>query len=237
MIYLESASVGRAFLVGVFYVINIMVQRVTTLPPTENAATTPYVIGLTGNIGTGKSTVLSYLATKGVAIIDADKLAHTAMKPDGPAYRPVVEVFSTLGDIVAEDGQINRKALGEIVFANPDALRQLESIVLPAVFELTKQCIAEASADFIILEAIKLLDGGKVVELCSEIWVVTATAELQIKRLQENRNMNIDSIQQRMDAQSSQAEKMKCADRIIRNDGSLFELHKQLDQVWTELQK
>lgn len=213
--------------------------RLTTLPNRQDPYpfTTPYVIGLTGNIGTGKSTILNYMATKGASVIDADKVAHLTMQPDGPAYKSVVETFGPLGDIIAADGQINRQALGAIVFADPDALRQLEALVLPAVFELTKQRIAEADSDIVILEAIKLLDGGRVVDLCDEIWVVTATPDVQIERLQENRGMDIESIHQRMDAQSSQADKMKRADRIIRNDGSLVELHGQLDQIWNELQK
>lgn len=195
----------------------------------------PYVVGLTGNIGTGKSTVLKYLSTKGAHILDADKIAHETMLPTGNAYQAVVDTFGERGDIVAPDGQINRKALGTIVFADPAALKQLEAIVHPAVFALTQQRIAECGSGVAILEAIKLLDGGKVVKLCDEIWVVTTSRAVQTKRLQETRGMTEEEIQQRLDAQSPQAEKVKLADRVIENDGSLADLHKILDGIWSEL--
>lgn len=196
----------------------------------------PYVVGLTGNIGTGKSTVLKYLATKGAHILDADKIAHETMLPTGNAYQAVVDAFGARGDIVAPDGQINRKALGAIVFADPAALTELEDIVHPAVFALTQQRIAECGSAVVILEAIKLLDGGKVVKLCDEIWVVTTSRDVQSKRLQETRGMDEESIQQRLNAQSPQAEKVKQADRVINNDGTLPDLYETLDQTWSDLQ-
>lgn len=203
---------------------------------TEPRYILPYVVGLTGNIGTGKSTVLSYLATKGVHILDADKIAHETMLPGGEAYQPVVDTFGTRCNIVAPDGQINRKALGAIVFADSDALAQLEAIVHPAVFARTQQQIAKCERSVVILEAIKLLDGGKVVKLCDEIWVVTTERDVQSKRLQETRSLTEEEIQQRLDAQSSQSEKVKQADRVIENSGTLADLHKRLDEIWSELQ-
>jgi len=197
---------------------------------TNQSKATTYVIGLTGNIGTGKSTVLKYMAAKGAYILNADKIAHETMLPGGPAYQSIIDTFNDTGDIVDADGQINRKALGAIVFADPAALAQLETIVHPAVFALTMQYIAKASANFVILEAIKLLDGGKVVDLCDEIWVVTASFAVQSKRLQETRGMDLESIQQRLDAQSPQSEKIKRADRVISNDGTIDELHQILDE-------
>lgn len=196
----------------------------------------PYVVGLTGNIGTGKSTVLSYLATKGAYVLDADKIAHETMLPTGAAYQSVIDAYGTRGEIVANDGQIDRRALAAIVFADPEALAQLESIVLPKVFALTQQRIAECGSGIVILEAIKLLDGGKVVDLCDEIWVITAPSDAQFKRLQESRGMDEESIQQRLDAQSPQSEKVKRADRVIENDGTLAELHEKLDKIWSDLQ-
>lgn len=203
---------------------------------TSQSKATAYVIGLTGNIGTGKSTVLKYMATKGAYILDADKIAHETMLPGGPAYQPILDTFGDMGDIVGVDGQINRQALGAIVFADPSALAQLEAIVHPAVFALTQQYIATVDVSYVILEAIKLLDGGKVVDLCDEIWVVTASFAVQSKRLQETRGMDLESIQQRLDAQSPQSEKIKRADRVISNDGTIDELHQILDEIWSDLQ-
>lgn len=203
---------------------------------TSQSKATACVIGLTGNIGTGKSTVLKYMATKGAYILDADKIAHETMLPGGPAYQPILDTFGDMGDIVGVDGQINRQALGAIVFADPSALVQLEAIVHPAVFALTQQYIATVDVSYVILEAIKLLDGGKVVDLCDEIWVVTASFAVQSKRLQETRGMDLESIQQRLDAQSPQSEKIKRADRVISNDGTIDELHQILDEIWSDLQ-
>jgi dephospho-CoA kinase len=116
------------------------------------------VIGLTGNIATGKSTVLDYLARLGALIIDADKLAHRAMDPGGPAYQAVVKEFGA--GILNPDQTINRKALGRIVFANADLLNKLEQIVHPAVFAMTVQLVEQSAAPVVILEAVKLLEIG-----------------------------------------------------------------------------
>lgn len=175
------------------------------------------------------------MSEKGAFVLDADKVAHETMLPDGSAYQPVIDHFSPLGNIVAADGQIDRRVLGSIVFADLKLLAQLEDIVVPAVFELIKRRIAETDSDIVILEAIKLLDGGKMVDLCDEAWVVTATFDVQVERLRETRGMDIESIRQRLDAQSSQADKVKRADRVIRNDGTMADLYLQLDGLWADL--
>src|SRR4051794_28582324 len=103
----------------------------------------PLIIGLTGNIATGKSTILRYLVAKGAHVIDADQLSHQAMQPDGSAYQPIVDTFGV--DILNPDGTIDRPALGKIVFANAEALQKLEQLVHPAVFELAQREIAATS--------------------------------------------------------------------------------------------
>jgi len=190
------------------------------------------VVGLTGNIATGKSTILSYLAAKGAHILDADKLAHETMLPTGPAYMKIVEAFGT--DVLNTDQTINRPALGQIVFAQPEALQTLESLVHPAVYELAQASIDATEAEVVILEAIKLLDGGQTVNLCDIIWVVTSDLEDQLQRLMSQRGMDETEARQRMSAQSSQEEKIARADHVIDNSGTLTELHKQLDALWTE---
>ena len=102
-------------------------------------------MGLTGNIATGKSTVLTYLAAKGAHVVDADKLAHRAMAPDGPAYDKVIAAFGP--DIVDDDGAIDRPKLGAIVFDDAAALSKLEEIVHPATFELLRWDMAVVDAD------------------------------------------------------------------------------------------
>ncbi len=193
------------------------------------------VIGVTGNIATGKSTVLDYLRSKGATIIDADKLAHQAMEPGGPAYQEVVAAFGK--GILDPDGAINRKALGRIVFSDPEALRRLERILHPRVFEMVKKAIAQTSSPVVVLEAIKLLEAGLSSTLCDEIWVVTASRETQLRRLKETRGMDEEQARRIMAAQSPQAAKVNQADRVIRNDGSLEELYAQLDAIWADLER
>lgn len=196
----------------------------------EHVRSQPYFVGLTGNIATGKSTVLSYLDAKGAHVIDADKLAHRAMAPDGPAYDKVVAAFGQ--SIVDADGAIDRPQLAEIVFGDPDALAQLEAIVHPATFELLRWDIAQTDADVVILEAIKLLESGRMLTLCDEVWVVSSHPDVQLRRLVEQRGMSEDAARRRMAAQSHQAEKVAQADHVILNDGSIEELYAQLDVLW-----
>jgi dephospho-CoA kinase len=193
----------------------------------------PFVIGLTGNIATGKSTVLRYLAAKGVHVIDADQLTHQAMAPNGPAYAPIVAAF---GDaIVRPDGTIDRPALGRVVFSDPAALARLEAIVHPAVFTLAQAQVAATVAPVVVIEAIKLLEARSLVRLCDETWVVTAGEATQLRRLREERGMAEAEARKRMAAQSPQAEKVQQADRVIDNDGTPEQLYRQLDAIWAEL--
>jgi dephospho-CoA kinase len=191
------------------------------------------VIGLTGNIATGKSTVLKYLSEKCAAIIDADTLAHRVMEPGGAAYDAVVRVFGK--EILREDGTIDRKKLGRIVFSNPVELGRLEKLVHPKVFELGRQEIHDAQSPMVVLEAVKLLEAGLMVTLCDEVWVVTSSFTNQLKRLLDFRNMDEDQARQIIELQPPQAAKINQADRVIENNGSLDELYAQLDAIWNDL--
>ncbi|MEZ4706603.1 MAG: dephospho-CoA kinase [Caldilineaceae bacterium] len=193
----------------------------------------PFVIGLTGNIATGKSTVLAWLAKRGAHVLDADKLTHAAMAPGGPAYQAVLQTFGA--ELATDDGTIDRKALGAIVFADASALKKLEAIIHPAVFELAREAILHSQASVVVLEAIKLLDGGATYTLCDEVWVVTASQETQLQRLKESRGMERAEALVRMQAQSSQEYKVSRADRVIQNDGSPAELDAQLEMLWQEV--
>ena len=193
------------------------------------------VIGLTGNIATGKSTILNYLIEKCATIIDADKLGHRVIEPGGPAYDAVVRAFGK--GILREDGTIDRKKLGKIVFSNPLDLGRLEKIVHPKIFELGKQEIADNDSPVIILEAIKLLEAGLMSTLCDEIWVVTSSFATQLRRLLEMRKMEETDARRMINLQPPQAAKVNQADRVIDNDGTLTELHAQLDAIWDDLKR
>jgi dephospho-CoA kinase len=176
------------------------------------------VIGLTGNIATGKSIVLRMLQELGATVIDADKLVHRLMVQGGPAHQAIVEEF---GNFILDDtGQIDRRRLGKIAFTIPEALTRLEEITHPAVRQEIQQRIENSNASVVAVEAIKLFESGLADE-CQATWVVTSPSEIQLKRLVERRKMSPDQAQQRIKAQSSAQEKVAKADLVIDNSGDL----------------
>lgn len=193
-----------------------------------------YVIGLTGNIATGKSVVRQMLQHLGAYPIDADSLTHRAMAPGAPAYRPIVEKFGQF--ILDADKNIDRTMLGNIVFSRPDALAALEAIVHPVVEQAIGVFITRATQPVIVIEAIKLLEGD-LVKAVDEVWVVDASLETQFKRLVGPRKMSEADAKQRIVAQGPQAEKLKKANVIIKNDGNVEETWKQVQTAWTNIQK
>lgn len=199
------------------------------------ASRQPYFIGLTGNIATGKSTALAFLADKGAHIADADKLAHRTMIPDGPAYEKVVAAFGP--EIVDENGLIDRAKLGAIVFADAEALKRLEAIVHPATFELLRWDIMQSNAKVVVVEAIKLFESGNLMSLSDEVWVVAASPETQMKRLVEERGMSEAEARRRIAAQGPQEDKIARADVVIVNDGALEEFYAQLEAAWAQVEK
>jgi dephospho-CoA kinase len=193
----------------------------------------PYLIGLTGNIATGKSEVGRILSQLGAQVIDADAVAHKVMEPQGPAYGPVVKAFGP--GILDADGSIDRAKLGRIVFRDPVALRRLEAAVHPATIAEVGRRIAQAAEPVVVVEAIKLIEAG-MHRLYNELWVVTAPHALQIERLMENRNLSEGEARLRVDAQPPQEEKVDLADRVFVNDGDLAELEAKVQAAWVEIQ-
>jgi len=192
----------------------------------------PRVVGLTGNIATGKSEVGRFLEGLGARVIDADKVAHKVMRPGGPAYEAVLEAFGR--QILAADGTVDRGRLGAIVFRDPEALRRLERAVHPATRACVDELIAGAREPVVAVEAIKLIEAG-MHRRCDELWVVTAPRPLQIRRLVEQRGMSEAEAALRVDAQPPQEQKAALADRLFVNDGGLDELEKSVRQAWQEI--
>lgn len=190
------------------------------------------LIGLTGNIATGKSEVARILAELGARVIDADKVAHEVMLPGGPAHAAVVEAFGR--EIVAADGTIDRHELGAVVFRDPAALRRLESAVHPPTIAAVGQRIAEATEPVVVIEAIKLIEAG-MHRAYDALWVVTAPRSLQIARLMAARRLTREEAALRVDAQPPQEEKAALADVVIVNDGDLAELRKKVKAAWAEI--
>jgi dephospho-CoA kinase len=190
------------------------------------------VIGLTGNIATGKSLILRMLQELGATVIDADKLAHQAMRPGTPVYQAIVEEFGKF--VVTDNGEIDRTQLGKIVFALPEALVRLEAITHPAVREQILKQIEEASSQVVAIEAVKLFESG-LADHCQSTWVITAPTQLQLKRLVERRKMPADQAQQRIKAQSSPEEKAAKASIVIDNSGELVKTWGVVKKQYTAL--
>jgi len=192
----------------------------------------PYLIGLTGNIATGKSVVGRFLGELGARVIDADQVAHEVMRPGGPAYDPVVEAFGP--EILGDDGTIDRGRLGAIVFQDAAALRRLEAAVHPAVIAEVAGRIAGATEPVVVVEAIKLIEAG-MHRAYDALWVVTAPRRVQIARLVAQRGLSEAEAALRVDAQPPQAEKVALADRVLANVGSLADLRVQVEAAWAQI--
>lgn len=193
-----------------------------------------YVIGLTGNIGVGKSVVRQMLQHLGAYTIDADELTHQVMAPSAPAYQPVVDMFGKF--VVDDTGKINRSLLGAIVFNVPEALVKLESIIHPIVNQFTGVLITRAKQRVIVVEAIKLLESG-MADGMDAIWVVDASAENQLRRLVEKRKMSVEEARKRMASQPPQAQKIARANVVIKNDTSVDDTWKQVQSAWNDMVK
>ena len=170
------------------------------------------------------------LADLGAYVIDADLIAHEVMEPGQPAYAGVVAAFGS--DIAPDGGPIDRRRLGQIVFADPDALARLEALVHPAVGRRITELVVRSPAVVVVIEAIKLLESGLSLRLCDEVWVVTASRAAQLSRLMERRNLSHDDAVLRIDAQPSQAMKVAQADVVIDNDGDLDALRQSVERAW-----
>lgn len=190
------------------------------------------LIGLTGNIGTGKSTVAGMLAELGADTIDADKVTHEVMQAGTAAHQQIVATFGP--EVLAPDGEIDRKRLGAVVFADPTALARLETIVHPPTHEAVSRRIAASSADVVVVEAIKLIEAG-MADSCDTVWVTTCRPEQQIDRIMEARGLSCAEAEQRVRAQPPPEEKVARADVVVDTSGSLSQTRAQVQAAWERL--
>ena len=194
------------------------------------------VIGLTGGIGSGKSTVSRFLAELGAVIIDADKVGHEALKPDTELWREVVAAFGE--QILTPSGDIDREKLGEIVFSNPDSLVRLNRIMHPRLYEVVKAQLEEChrqEIEVVVLEAPLLVEAGWT-SLVDEIWVTVASEATVLRRLQERTGLSEPESLSRIRSQLSFVERVRYADVTIDTDGELDELRVRVEKLWRGLQ-
>ena len=189
-----------------------------------------YVIGLTGNIATGKSVVRRMLEHLGAYGIDADALAHRAIAKGAPGYMPVVSAFGRW--LLDDNSEIDRKQLGKLVFSNPEALVVLENTIHPYVNQAIDLLIRRASQRTIVIEAIKLLESN-LAQACDTIWTTYAQESVQVARLVSKRGMSESDALLRIRMQNPQDEKRARADVIIQNVGSFENTWNQVLAAWT----
>ena len=195
----------------------------------------PITIGLTGGIGSGKSTAAKILAELGAPAIDADKVGHEIYQPGAPAYRELIDAFGE--GILAPDRTIDRRKLGPIVFADPAALKRLNAIVHPKMFARMGEMVAAMRRGGekrpIVIEAAILIEANWQ-PLFDEIWLVTAARERVIERVERDRGLKPEQTEARIRAQLSDEERRKYATSVIRNDGTLEELRAALTGLWQD---
>jgi len=194
------------------------------------------VIGLIGGIGSGKSTVSQLLHELGAVVLDADKVGHEAYRPNTETWLEVVAAFGR--QILAPNGEIDRKKLGEIVFSGPESLTRLNQIVHPRMYEMMKAQIDEfrqKGVGVVVLEAAILLEAGWT-PLVDEVWVAIAPEREVVKRTVERTGLPEEQVLARIHSQMSSDERTKHADVVINNDGSLDELRAKVEELWHKLQ-
>ena len=196
-----------------------------------------YVVGLTGGIGSGKSSLAALLAERGAEVIDADELGRRALAPGKPAWNQVIETF---GDEIRAAGsmEIDRKRLAQIVFNDPRKLAALNGIVHPEIL----RGIADTLDTLRGTDEVVVLDAALIVELgldagCDALIVVTATRKDRKDRLVHQRGMTIEDVEARMSAQVTEEELLERADFVVRNDGDLEDLDREARRLWTELSR
>jgi dephospho-CoA kinase len=194
------------------------------------------LIGLTGGIGSGKSTVSALLAEKGAVIIDADAITHSLQQPGQPVFAAIVDRFGP--DIVAPDGTLDRTGLGKIVFADETAKKDLEHIVHPAVgAEMLNMMQAEADTDHVVVYDVPLLvEAARRAMDFAGVVVVDIDPEIAVRRVVEQRGMAESDVRARVANQASRDERLAVADRVIDNSGTRDDLRRQVDEVWAWIQ-
>ncbi len=190
------------------------------------------VIGLTGGIGSGKSTVAKYLAELGAKVIYSDDVGHDAFLSGSPMYDDVVKEFGK--GILGPDGEIDRKKLGQVVFNNRERLDRLNNIMWPRMKEMVRHEIEDyrrQGVKAVVVEVPLLIESGWT-DLVEEVWVVVASESTVVQRLKEGRNQSADETRRRIRSQLSNDERIRHANVVIHNDGTAEEMKARVRGEW-----
>ena len=192
------------------------------------------VVGLTGGIGTGKSEVSRILGALGAVLLDADRVGHEAYKPQSETWQEVVAAF---GDgVLQSNGEIDRKALGALVFGDPQAMARLNSIMHPRMAKMIGQRLQELreqEVEVAVVEAALLIEAGWTY-LVDEVWVTSAPEEVVVSRVRERSNLSESDIRSRIGSQMPAEERLNHADVVVENAGGREELEARVEALWKE---
>jgi len=191
------------------------------------------LVGLTGGIGSGKSTIARRLAEHGAHIIDADQVAREVVEPGTPALAEIAAVFGA--HVISADGTLNRGALGDIVFSDPAKRIQLNAIVHPAVQKRTQELFAQAPRGAVVVYDVPLLVETQNEYAFDEIVVATAPESVRIERLMEHRGMLESEAAARIESQAPEEDRLKIASHVIDTSGDISQTYSQVDALWSQL--
>jgi len=193
------------------------------------------IIGITGNFGTGKTTVSQMLAELSAVVINADELGHELLQPNTQTYKQILAAFGK--SILKPDGKVDRNRLGKLVFDDTAALARLNQITHPKIYEIAKQRIEgyrRTDATVVVLEAALLIEAGWA-PLVDQLWVTTAPEATIVRRLKSSRGLSEEQILARLHSQIPQEQKAKQADVVIDTDCSRDELRGIVTDLWQNL--
>ena len=191
-----------------------------------------FVVGITGGIGSGKSAVTDYLETRGITVVDADKVARVVVEPGTPALNAIAEHFGT--DILLTDGGLDRAALRKIVFDNPDERKVLEGITHPRIRDEIARQLSEASSPYVVLSSPLLLESGQNT-FADYVVVVDVPEEVQLRRTMARDDNSEALVKQIMAAQLDRKTRLSRADTSVTNDGSLEALYERVEKLHNDL--
>lgn len=192
----------------------------------------PFRLGVTGGIASGKSTVMALLRERGAETIDADLVYRELIQPGRPLHAALLDRWGA--GIVAEDGTIDRRALGRIVFSDPAELADLDRLTHPAIRARIDDLFAASTAKVVAIDAVKLIESGHA-DRCDAVWLVIADPAVQVARLVNDRGLDQDEAKRRVAAQPELAPRMARADIVLPNDGSRGDLVAATDSAWRQL--